>query len=151
VKTDAIAKMSETPLKKRRRLDMLIAIMRAFPWLREPAKGCVRTHQKRKRCLVFHRYQSACTFCFRVETRRYVIPLLSTEQAEWKFSQTSDKTSRFACADSAKGEAKAAVISSKSRVLLFPGKVMQGSRVRVMIESVHCVWQSWRLNRIRYD
>ena len=52
-------------------------------------------------------YQSACTFYFRVEVRRYVI--LSTEQAElkMKFSQNEAQTTRFACAKGLAGEAKA--------------------------------------------
>jgi hypothetical protein len=52
-------------------------------------------------------YQSACTFCFRVQIRRYV--MLSTEQAEskLKFSQNEHHTTRFACAKGLAGEAKA--------------------------------------------
>lgn len=41
-------------------------------------------------------YQSACTFCFRVEIRRYV--MLSTEQAGLKFiSQTSQNYAVRVC------------------------------------------------------
>jgi hypothetical protein len=79
-------------------------------------------------------YQSACTFCFRVEIRHYVS--LPSEQAELK-----SKLARrlcFAC------EAKPAVISFTSRVLLFPGNVIEGSTVCKMSQSVHSVWQSWR-------
>jgi hypothetical protein len=37
VKTEAVAKMSETPLKSRRRLTFAVNIMRAFPRLSEVA------------------------------------------------------------------------------------------------------------------
>jgi hypothetical protein len=37
VKTEAVAKMSEMPLKRRRGSKVVMNIIRAFPWLREVA------------------------------------------------------------------------------------------------------------------
>jgi len=51
VKTEAVAKMSETPLKSSRRLTFAGNIVRAFPWLRGIAWRCVRPHQKRESSL----------------------------------------------------------------------------------------------------